>query len=126
MTTRFDSMASRSNSSKPSTSRATSRTTSQSGSRGTGGTKGTSRVPAKRSTTAPKGAVAGRAVSAELQERRREHWLDAFGLVLLALAIVSAVAEWFSVDAPIAHAAHTAAASVVGTLSILVPVALVI
>lgn len=56
--------------------------------------------------------------------RRREHWLDAFGFLLMALAVISVAAEWFGITAPIAHWIHVAATAVVGRLSVLAPIGL--
>lgn len=60
------------------------------------------------------------------QARRREHWLDAFGFVLMALAVISIAAEWFGITAPIAHWIHVAATALVGVLSVVAPIALLV
>ncbi|WP_029068808.1 FtsK/SpoIIIE family DNA translocase [Jonesia quinghaiensis] len=78
-----------------------------SGSRGTAGDK-TRPLPTTESGAGP------------------DHALDAFGLVLIAAAIASATAEWFGVDAPVAHWLHIAATFVVGALSFMIPVVLAV
>ena len=125
---RFDPMASRTQPTKPN---------SQQGHARGATSRSSGTAPTRKSPTA--GARSGRPASGASAQRgpvgkgpanehtqRREHWLDAFGFILIALAITSAVPEWFRIDAPIAHWVHVAASSVVGRLSFLVPVALVV
>lgn len=86
----------------------------------------TRKVPAKPSgKTQPKVAPKP-TVDEARQARRREHWLDAFGFLLMGIAVISAAAEWFGITAPIAHWIHVAATTVVGKLSVLAPIALAI
>ncbi|WP_435300586.1 DNA translocase FtsK 4TM domain-containing protein [Timonella sp. A28] len=106
-------MAARSHTTKTSAARGSNRSTSTKTAR----TARTRKTPTR---TRPQPAAATEAQKVH----RREHWLDAFGFILIALAIMSAVPEWFAIDTPIAHVMHTAAASVVGRLSVLVPIAL--
>ncbi|WP_334169091.1 DNA translocase FtsK [Timonella senegalensis] len=114
-------MASRTNPSKSNSSQGQGRGSSSRSTRTQ--TPRKAAAPAARSQRAPAGSAT---MTSEQQERRREHWLDAFGFVLIALAITSAVPEWFRLDTPIAHWVHVAASAIVGKLSVLVPIALFI
>ncbi len=118
-------MASRTNSTKSSASSGSRRGTANSSPRSGQTRKTPAKSSTKTPTKKPSGSAASRPKVSEAQQaRRREHWLDAFGFLLLALAIVSVVAEWFGITAPAAHWVHVAATVLVGRLSILAPAAL--
>ncbi|ACV08690.1 FtsK/SpoIIIE family DNA translocase [Jonesia denitrificans] len=85
----------------------------------------TRRAPQSRSGKS-QSASRGSASSSPAKNQGSDHALDALGLVLIAIAIASATAEWFGVDAPVARWLHTAAGFVVGGLSFVVPVVLAV
>ncbi|MGB3593959.1 MAG: DNA translocase FtsK 4TM domain-containing protein, partial [Ornithinimicrobium sp.] len=65
-----------------------------------------------------------RSVSGGDQDLEREHRRDGLGLVLISLALVVALREWWGLSGPVGGAIHAVAAGTFGRVALALPVVL--